>query len=102
MFIQTLIAELAVEALDEGIVGRFPRPCMLNDDLSCLRPLMKDRTGKFRAVIHAYPLRIAMELRNLVDTNPKLCAAIAGGVAYVISKRLKAAFSQLMGDTYQD
>jgi CRP-like cAMP-binding protein len=43
-----------------------------------------------------------MELRNLVDTNSKLCAEIAGGVAYVISQRLKAAFDQLMGCTYQD
>lgn len=42
------------------------------------------------------------ELRNLVYTNPKLCAAIAGGVAYVISQRLRAAFSQLMGVAYQD
>ena len=42
------------------------------------------------------------ELRNLVNTNPKLCAEIAGGVAYVISQRLRAAFSQLMGDAYQD
>ena len=43
-----------------------------------------------------------MELRNLIYTNPKLCAEIAGGVAYVISQRLRAAFSQLMGVTYQD
>lgn len=43
-----------------------------------------------------------MELRNLISTNPKLCAEIAGGVAYVISQRLRAAFSQLMGVTYQD
>jgi CRP-like cAMP-binding protein len=43
-----------------------------------------------------------MDLRNLIDTNPKLCAAIAGGVAYVISQRLKSAFEQLMGCTYQD
>ncbi len=42
------------------------------------------------------------ELRNLVYSNPKLCAAIAGGVAYVISQRLRAAFSQLMGVSYQD
>ena len=42
------------------------------------------------------------ELRNLVYTNPKLCAAIAGGVAYVISQRLRAAFTQLMGVAYQD
>ncbi|MBL7062213.1 MAG: Crp/Fnr family transcriptional regulator [Dehalococcoidia bacterium] len=42
------------------------------------------------------------ELRNLVYTNPRLCAAIAGGVAYVISQRLRAAFTQLMGVAYQD
>ncbi|HEY55727.1 MAG TPA: cyclic nucleotide-binding domain-containing protein [Dehalococcoidia bacterium] len=42
------------------------------------------------------------ELRNLVYSDPKLCAAIAGGVAYVISQRLRAAFTQLMGVAYQD
>jgi CRP-like cAMP-binding protein len=42
------------------------------------------------------------ELRNLIYTNPKLCAEVAGGVAYVISQRLRAAFTQLMGVTYQD
>lgn len=42
------------------------------------------------------------ELRDLIYTNPKLCAEIAGGVAYVISQRLRAAFTQLMGCTYQD
>ena len=42
------------------------------------------------------------DLRNLVYTNPKLCAEIAGGVAYVISQRLRESFSQLMGVAYQD
>ena len=42
------------------------------------------------------------ELRNLIYTNPKLCAEIAGGIAYVISQRLRAAFTQLMGVAYQD
>ena len=42
------------------------------------------------------------ELRNLIHTNPKLCAEIAAGVAYVISQRLKSAFSQLMGVYHQD
>ena len=36
-------------------------------------------------------------MRNLYFTNPSLCCACAGGVAYVISQRLKSAFSQLMG-----
>jgi CRP-like cAMP-binding protein len=43
-----------------------------------------------------------MELRNLIYTNPSLCAKIAGGVAYVISQRLRTAFTQLMGVAYQD
>ena len=42
------------------------------------------------------------QLRKLVDTNPRLCAEIAGGVAFVISGRLRAAYEQLMGCTYQD
>ena len=42
------------------------------------------------------------ELRNLIDTNPKLCCEVAGGVAYVISQRLRTAYAQLMGCTYQD
>lgn len=42
------------------------------------------------------------ELRNLIYINPKLCAEIAGGVAYVISQRLRTSFAQLMGVTYQD
>ena len=42
------------------------------------------------------------ELRDLINTNPELCAKIAGGVAYVISQRLRTAFTQLMGVNYQD
>ena len=42
------------------------------------------------------------ELRDLIDTNPRLCAEIAAGIAYVIHQRLRASFSQLMGVTYQD
>jgi CRP-like cAMP-binding protein len=42
------------------------------------------------------------ELRELVDTNPELCAKIAGGVAYVIAQRLRTAFTQLVGVSYQD
>ena len=42
------------------------------------------------------------ELCALVETEPKLFASIIVGVAYVISQRLKVAFDQLMGSTYQD
>jgi CRP-like cAMP-binding protein len=44
----------------------------------------------------------AKELRNLVNTNPKLGVGIADGIAYVMSRRLKAAFHQLMGYNDQD
>lgn len=42
------------------------------------------------------------ELRDLIHTNPRLCAEIAAGVAYVVSQRLRQSFTQLMGVTYQD
>ena len=61
------------------------------------------RTCMARAVEKTTALAFdGKELRNLVNTDPKLCSEIAGGVAYVISQRLKGAFSQLMGCTYQD
>lgn len=41
------------------------------------------------------------ELRDLINTNPRLCAEIAGGIAYVIAQRLRASFAQLMGVTCQ-
>jgi len=42
------------------------------------------------------------DLRKLIDTNPKLYAKIADGIGFVVKQRLRAAFSQLMGVTYQD
>lgn len=52
-FIQTLITKFAVETFDECIVGRFPRPYMLNNDMSFFCPVMKDCTGEFRDGIEA-------------------------------------------------
>ena len=44
-----------------------------------------------------------IDAENMLPEAPELDArTIAGGVAYVISQRLRAAFSQLMGVTYQD
>jgi CRP-like cAMP-binding protein len=42
------------------------------------------------------------QLRGLVNTNPKLCAEILAGIASVASVKLRMAFTQLMGVTYQD
>lgn len=42
------------------------------------------------------------DLRKLIDANPKLYAKIADGIGFVVKQRLRAAFSQLMGVTYQD
>jgi len=60
-------------------------------------------TATVRAVERTKALAFeGKELRDLIYTNPKLCAEVAGGVAYVISQRLRSAFTQLMGCTYQD
>ncbi len=42
------------------------------------------------------------QLRELVNTNPRLCAEVLAGVACVASQKLRMAFTQLMGVTYQD
>ena len=42
------------------------------------------------------------ELRALIDTKPRLYARIMDGVGYLIKHRLRAAYSQLMGVTFQD
>ena len=41
-------------------------------------------------------------LRELIDTNPRLCAEVIAGMAYVMSQKLRMAFTQLMGVSYQD
>ncbi len=41
-------------------------------------------------------------LRAMIYSNPALCAKIAGGIAEVISHRLRSAYTQLLGVTYQD
>ena len=62
-------------------------------------PYRRVRTAKALEKTKVYSFN-GMELRKLVHTNPRLCAAIAGGVAYVISQRLKMAFEQIIGFTY--
>ena len=42
------------------------------------------------------------QLRDLIDTNPRLCAEVMAGIANVISAKLRMAYTQLMGVTYQD
>jgi CRP-like cAMP-binding protein len=42
------------------------------------------------------------QLRGLINTNPKLCAEVLAGIASVASSKLRMAFTQLMGVTYQD
>jgi CRP-like cAMP-binding protein len=42
------------------------------------------------------------QIRDLVNTNPRLCAEVISGIAYVISQKLRMSFTQLMGVTYQD
>ncbi|MFC2122767.1 cyclic nucleotide-binding domain-containing protein [Bacteroidota bacterium] len=42
------------------------------------------------------------DLRSLIDTNPRLYAKISDGLGFVVRGRLRSAFEQLMGVTYQD
>ncbi len=42
------------------------------------------------------------QLRDLIDTNPRLCAEVLAGIAFVIAQKLRMSFSQLMGVTFQD
>jgi len=42
------------------------------------------------------------QIRDLIDTNPRLCAKIMAGIAFVIGQKLRMSFTQLMGVTYQD
>ena len=42
------------------------------------------------------------QLRDLINTNPRLCAEVLAGIAYVMSQKLRMSFTQLIGVTYQD
>ena len=42
------------------------------------------------------------QLRELINVNPRLCAEVLAGVAYVMAQKLRMSFTQLMGVTYQD
>ncbi|MFC2070051.1 cyclic nucleotide-binding domain-containing protein [Chloroflexota bacterium] len=42
------------------------------------------------------------QLRELVNTNPRLCAEVMAGIAFVMAQKLRLSFTQLMGVTYQD
>ena len=63
VLVEALIPQLAVEALDKGIVRGFSGSDMLqlNAFLSC--PLMEEGAGKFRPIVHSKLLRIAVEDR---------------------------------------
>lgn len=42
------------------------------------------------------------QLRDLINTNPRLCAEVISGIAFVISQKLRMSFTQLMGVTFQE
>jgi CRP-like cAMP-binding protein len=42
------------------------------------------------------------QLRDLIDTDPRLCAEVLAGISFVMAQKLRMSFSQLMGVSYQD
>ena len=42
------------------------------------------------------------QLRDLIDTDPRLCAMVMAGISFVMAQKLRMSFSQLMGVSYQD
>ena len=62
MRFQALVAEVAVEGLNEGIVGRLARPDEVQRHPIDVGPMIKRPGDKFRAIAHweAVPWRAAM------------------------------------------
>ena len=57
MLIEALVPELAVEALDIGILGRLPWLNKAEFDVVRIGPGIKGFTDKFRAVVHGDDIR---------------------------------------------
>ena len=50
--VQAFITQTAVEAFDEGIVGRLARPAEVQRDAVDVGPMVERPTGKFGAIAH--------------------------------------------------
>ena len=57
--VQALGPELAVERLDEGVVGRFAWPAEVERDAFDVRPEIEFLADELRSVVHADGLRIS-------------------------------------------
>ena len=51
MSVQTLVAELAVEALDEAVLDRLARTDEVELDASAVGPSVERSTGEFRPIV---------------------------------------------------
>ena len=57
MLVEAVIAEGAIEALDEGVLHRFARLHMMQSNAGALSPEVEGFAGELRAIVHGDDLR---------------------------------------------
>jgi len=57
MLVEAVIAEGAIEALDEGVLHRFARLDMMESNAGALSPEVEGFAGELRAIVHGDDLR---------------------------------------------
>jgi len=75
--VQTLRPELAVERLDERVVGRFAQPREVEHDIPLVGPQIEVARDELRALIDPDRLRIAMLAADPFERGDDILAAIA-------------------------
>jgi len=86
LFVEVLIAELAVEALDVAVLHRPPGLDQDVADAARLRPGHEDPAGEFRAVIGAYGQRVTPKPGRLIQHPGHVLArdAVVHGDLYAL------------------
>jgi len=74
MLVEAVIAEGAIEALDEGVLHRFARLDMMESNAGALSPEVEGFAGELRAIVHGDGLgkttRESQALENGNDRGP--------------------------------
>lgn len=75
MFVETLVTEAPVEALDECVLVRFARLDEVQFDVALVRPDVHRLAGEFRSVVDDNCRRVAALQRHHVSRS---CDAVTG------------------------
>ena len=74
MLVTAVVAEGAIEALDEGVLHRFARLDMMESNAGALSPEVEGFAGKLGAIVHGdglgKPTRESQALENGNDRGP--------------------------------